>query len=77
MTGKIVTYFPLRHYGFVMDASGAEHFFHESDWDGAAPPQRGQAVTFELGPWKGRQKAFNLRALPSVSEILSGRGGAA
>jgi cold shock CspA family protein len=73
MTGRIVCYFATRHYGFVLDAvSGQEFFFHESDLKSAAIPENGQAVTFTLGTWKGRQKAFDVTALPSVKEILGG-----
>lgn len=74
MTGRIVSYFDERNYGFIQDiATGAESFFHRCDWNGAAIPTKGQAVTFTLGTWKGRQKAFNVEALPSVKEILGGR----
>jgi cold shock CspA family protein len=76
MTGRIVCYFAARHYGFVLDAaSGQEFFFHESDLNGAAIPEKWQTLSFTLGTWKGRQKAFNVEALPSAKAILSGEGG--
>jgi cold shock CspA family protein len=73
----MVCYFATRHYGFVLDAvSGQEFFFHETDLSGAAIPEKGQIVTFTVGTWKGRQKAFNVEALQSAKAILSGEGGA-
>jgi cold shock CspA family protein len=76
MTGRIVCYFAARHYGFVQDGvTGQEFFFHETDLNGAAIPERSQTVTFTLGTWKGRQKAFGVAALLSAKEILSGEGG--
>jgi cold shock CspA family protein len=75
MIGKVVTFFPQRHYGFLVDAaSGKEFFFHESDLDGRPIPAKGHPVSFTLGTWGGRQKAFNVRAL-SAQEVLCGEGG--
>lgn len=76
MIGKVVTFFEQRHYGFLVDAtSGVEFFFHESDLGGQPIPPKGQPVSFTLGTWSGRQKAFNVRAV-SAREILGGEGGA-
>jgi cold shock CspA family protein len=76
MIGKVVTFFRQRHYGFLVDAaSGQEFFFHESDLGGGPIPANGQAVSFTLGTWGGRQKAFNVHAV-SAREILGAEGGA-
>jgi len=76
MIGKVITFFEQRHYGFLVDAAtGKEFFFHESDLGGGPIPVKGQPVSFSLGTWGGRQKAFNVRAV-SACEILGAEGGA-
>jgi cold shock CspA family protein len=76
MIGKVVTFFRQRHYGFLVDAtSGTEFFFHESDLGGGPIPANGQPVSFTLGTWGGREKAFNVRAL-SAREVSGAEGGA-
>jgi len=77
MTGRIVSYFEERNYGFIQDAAtGTEFFFHRTDWSGADIPEKEQAVSFTIGTWKNRKKAFNVSALPSVKAVLSGGDGA-
>ncbi len=74
MQGKVIVFWNHRHYGFIGDvASSSEFFFHEDDLaPDSMPPAKGKLVTFEIGTWKGKPKATNVRVLPSVKEVLGG-----
>ncbi len=63
MHGRVLIFWPHRHYGFLQNVTnGEEHFFHETDLPEGSPlPEKNQRVTFELGTWQGKQKAFNVR----------------
>ena len=59
-TGTVVRFFADRRYGFILYDDG-EMFFHELDTFGfTSSPQRGDKVSFEIGQYKGRAKAFNV-----------------
>jgi cold shock CspA family protein len=61
-SGAVQRFYLDRRFGFL-SYSGGELFFHELD--ALAIPakdiQRGLKVMFELGEYKGRQKATNVR----------------
>jgi cold shock CspA family protein len=64
MKGTITKYFDERHYGFLIGDDGTSLFFHELD----APllPQpivRSTRVEFEIGEFRGKNKATNVRPL--------------
>lgn len=61
MLGKISSYWEERHYGFINGADGNQYFFHDFDLLDDFTPERGKKVTFELGLFKGRQKAVNVQ----------------
>jgi cold shock CspA family protein len=72
MTGRVLSYWPDRSYGFVESESGESFFFHRSDLPpGAADLEKGQPVTFDVAPnpRNKKQKAFRIRLL-SAQEIL-------
>jgi len=48
-SGIIRTFFPNRHFGFIVRGDDAKDiFFHQTDFHGM--PTLGQQVEFELGP---------------------------
>jgi cold shock CspA family protein len=74
MTGRVLSYWSDRSYGFVESETGDSFFFHRSDLPpGSSDPERGQPVAFDVAanPRNGKQKAFRVRPL-SAQEILGG-----
>jgi cold shock CspA family protein len=74
MTGRILSYWADRAYGFVQSDDGQDFFFHRTDFPPGSPnPIKDQLVTFEVGisPRNQRQKAFNVRSL-TPADILGG-----
>lgn len=62
-TGTVARFFADRRYGFILYDDG-EMFFHEMDAGSfAASPKRGDKVSFEIGQYRGRAKAFNVSPL--------------
>jgi hypothetical protein len=78
MIGRITTYLPHRHFGFLvsLDGTKTEYFFHQNDCD--FEPKVGLHVNFALGRYNGKVKAFTLKIIPLPAEILAGaeEGGA-
>jgi cold shock CspA family protein len=63
--------FATRHYGFILDDSGKEWFFHTSVMEG--PIVEGDEVYFELGEARGRTAAIKVTlAAPVVSQQIGG-----
>lgn len=60
-TGWIKFHCPDRHFGFVVDQSGEQHFFHNGDVVGDCQFEPGQPVTFEKGQSLGRPCAKSVR----------------
>lgn len=62
MKGRVVIFWPHKHYGFVIDtASRKEYFFHENSLaQGSAVPTKGQYVTFKLGHFGDREQAIDV-----------------
>lgn len=73
MQGRVVKYWPERHYGFIIGSEGPEQFFfHEKDiFPTSIPPKQWNDVEFELGKYAGRQKAIRVRVLPPLAYALS------
>lgn len=69
--GTVVCFWPERNYGFLLDSvSGEELFFHQTDLDGPVPPKKTR-VSFTVGTFKGRRKAFNVRVRLNTIDVLS------
>ena len=47
MEGKIKFFHIAKHYGFVVDETGTDHFFHERDVEGPKMLEAGDVVSFE------------------------------
>jgi cold shock CspA family protein len=74
MTGRVLSYWTDRSYGFVESESGESFFFHRSDLPHGLPdPEKGHPVAFDVAqnPRNGKQKAFKVRPL-SATEMLGG-----
>lgn len=73
MTGRVLSYWSDRSYGFLESESGATFFFHRSDLPPGGDPEKGRPVVFDIAPnpRNGRMKAFRVRLL-SAQEILGG-----
>jgi cold shock CspA family protein len=72
MQGKVLVFFEHRKFGFIAATdTDQELFFHVSDVIplGSTPPEKGQWVSFDLGKWKGKDKAINVRILPSGQTV--------
>jgi cold shock CspA family protein len=50
MSGKIVSYYPGRAFGFIEVQSGKQYFFHIKNWIADEAPTIGRTVVFEIGP---------------------------
>lgn len=63
--GRITNFFPAKHYGFILNQDGVEIFFHEMNLVPRAPvPIKGDRAEYDLGQFKGRTTAVNVRILP-------------
>jgi cold shock CspA family protein len=63
MQGQINRFLQERHYGFLTYTDG-ELFFHELDATSLPKPiKRGDQCEFDIGDYKGKRKAINLRPL--------------
>jgi cold shock CspA family protein len=82
MIGIIVRFFDIKHFGFLNfvtqasatgeEIAGGELFFHEIDApEMAGAFKRGDKVTFEIGEYNGRKKAFNVRPFVSTNGVQS------
>jgi len=74
MIGKAEVFWPHKHYGFlkVTGTTTGEIFYHENNLaPGHTPPDKGTWVHYELGEYRGRPCAINVRPL-TAQEILSG-----
>jgi cold shock CspA family protein len=74
MTGRILSYWPDRAYGFAQSEDGKDFFFHKTDLPPGSPnPLKDQLVTFDVGisPRNQKEKAFNVRPL-TPADILGG-----
>lgn len=70
MKGTITRFLSERHFGFLICDDGSELFFHELDTPLLPKPiERSQRVDFEIGEFRGRRKAVNLR--PAIPADLS------
>lgn len=75
MTGKVVSWFPERNYGFITPDTGrngaigeaSNLFFHRTDVVGA-DVDRGSRVQFETGMHGGRIKAVNVKLTSDSTE---------
>ena len=78
--GSVITWFPQRNFGFIkfdVPVAGLpeEIFVHKSD----APPQtlvKDARVSFEIGKFGGRLKAFNVKGDAGYTAIDPVSGGA-
>jgi cold shock CspA family protein len=69
MKGTITRFMSERHFGFLIADDGQELFFHELDATLLPKPfARGQKVEFEIGVFKSRTKATNLRPVHARAE---------
>lgn len=76
MKGTITRFLSERHFGFLISDDGVELFFHELDTRLLPKPiERSQRVEFEVGVFKGREKAVNLRPCDSPT-VIEARGNA-
>ena len=58
--GTVTRFLKDRRFGFILYSEG-EIFFHELDaLSFTDTPQRGDKVSFEIGEFRGRAKAFNV-----------------
>lgn len=60
--GKVKFYNANKGFGFITRDVGEDLFFHATDIEGAKTLADGQEVSFEVGPGKKGDKAFNVRA---------------
>jgi len=65
--GTIVTAFPKRSYAFIQTEDGQELFAHVSDFQDRTLFPVGSLVEFELGTFRDRPKAIQIRPLTSKS----------
>jgi hypothetical protein len=66
--GVITRYLAERHFGFILCNEG-EFFFHELNATAIPqPPKRGDRCLFEIGEFKGRKQALNLRPIPGGAQ---------
>jgi cold shock CspA family protein len=62
--GTVTRFFSDRHFGFLISDDGQELFFHELDAPLVPQPiVRSTRVEFDLGEFRGKKKATNLRPL--------------
>lgn len=63
--GQIKFYLNEKGYGFIEDEEGNDHFFHckEVEESEIEKLQKSQAVEFEVGEFKGRETAVNVRVI--------------
>lgn len=62
MTGRIVTVFEQRSFSFIQDdQTGEEIFAHVMDYPDRQLLPVGTQVEFELGTFRNRSKAINIR----------------
>jgi cold shock CspA family protein len=74
MTGKVSVFWQHKNFGFIVQDDAAEEiFFHRNNIaPGSSPPEKGSRVTYEIGKYKGRPIADNVRVLPSPLSLLGG-----
>jgi cold shock CspA family protein len=66
MKGIIVRFLAERHFGWIRYESG-EMFAHEFNFQ-YSPVNKGDKVEFEMGTFKGRPTALNIRLAATSSE---------
>ena len=70
--GRIFSFDAERKFGFIQETeTGESHFFHWTDLNGQPVPIRGSLVRFQIGTFRGRQKATNIR-LATAEELPGG-----
>jgi cold shock CspA family protein len=72
LQGTVSTFITHKKFGFIhySEGAGGEIFFHELDVIDGDVPQRTDRVEFDLGMYKGRQKAVNVKRI-SNKEVRS------
>ncbi len=66
MEGKIKWFSPVKGFGFIRTSDGNDHFVHRSDTADGEDLAQGTEVEFELGEYRGRPCARNVR--PVIKE---------
>jgi len=75
MVGKVLVFWPHKHFGFLKEAATLQEiFFHHDNIAPACPlPEKDSLVSFDLGKRPdGRQHAINVRVLPTGQLIPGG-----
>jgi cold shock CspA family protein len=72
MLGVVRRFYSERHYGFLVSTVG-ELFFHEIDVVELPPGgiTKGTKVDFNVGEYKGRQKAIDIRVIVPTDGVFS------
>ncbi len=70
MIGKIRSFKPERHFGFILGQDGGDYFFHQMEVVGGQELASYTVVEFELGEFKGRTCAKNVR--PVIEGVRDG-----
>jgi cold shock CspA family protein len=67
LQGIVSTFITHKRFGFIHYSAGEgeEIFFHELDVIDGDIPQRTDRVEFDLGVYKGRQKAVHVKRISS------------
>jgi cold shock CspA family protein len=68
MTGKVLVFWPYKHFGFIKEQSTLQEIFFHTDnlVPGSPLPEKDSLVSYEIGKRAdGRTHAINLRVLPS------------
>jgi cold shock CspA family protein len=68
LQGIVSGFITQKRFGFIHYSDG-EIFFHELDVIDGDIPQRADRVEFEMGTYKGRQKAINVKRISQTSEV--------
>ena len=73
MIGKAEVFWPHKHFGFLkVTGTTGELFYHENSLAPLQPPpEKGTWVYYELGEFRGRPCAINVRPL-TPADVLGG-----
>ncbi len=62
MTGEVKFYLVMDGFGFILGADGREYFVHKTQIPGRKL-EKGEQVEFEVGKFKSRTVATNVRSV--------------
>ncbi len=72
MTGKVRSFKPERHFGFIAGQGGGDYFFHQMEVVNGQVLAPYTPVEFELGEFNGRTCAKNVRPVKKPVAVPEG-----